>query len=283
MRILLVISCLIFTQINGQSVLGLEYQRNIQCIRLTNFEELLLSNSSFLMTKSGSFYRLAYGLEIQEALSGEFGGLYVFGLTSDLDYKIKKLPISLNLNGFIGGGGGAGAPDGSGLAYRYAIGLKGHLNPNFNLLARYSIYDFPTGSIAGRQVQLGFSYGLKSVFNSDLNVVRFAKQSFSIQSLFIDLDTYDSERLDENYRSKLISVEYATNFTENLEGLIRLQAAISSQIDGFMGYYSGFSYTAFKHKYFALKFSSLIESFVWSVLLIVNAPDLKPPAGVPMT
>ena len=28
-----------------------------------------------------------------------------------------------------------------------------------------------------------------------------------------------------------------------------------------------------------MKFSSLIESFVWSVLLIVNAPDLNPPAG----
>ena len=33
----------------------------------------------------------------------------------------------------------------------------------------------------------------------------------------------------------------------------------------------------------SMKLSSLIESFVWSVLLIVNAPDLKPPAGVPIT
>ena len=32
-----------------------------------------------------------------------------------------------------------------------------------------------------------------------------------------------------------------------------------------------------------IKLSSFIESFVWSVLLIVNAPDLNPPAGVPMT
>ena len=68
---------------------------------------------------------------------------------------------------FVGGGGGASAPDGSGLAYRYAIGLKGHLNPNFNLLARYSTYDFPTGSIACRQVQLGFSYGFKSILPPD--------------------------------------------------------------------------------------------------------------------
>jgi len=260
MRILFIISLFFVVQIKAQVDLGLEYQRNVECIRLSDFEDLLLSNSSFLFTKPMGPYRLAYGLEIQEAISGQFGGFYVFGLTSDIDFKLNKFPVSLNLNGFVGGGGGAGAPDGSGLAYRYAIGLKGQLSQNFNLLARYSIYDLPTGNIAGSQVQLGFSYGYKSIFNSDINNVRLAKQSISIQSLFVDLDRYDSERLDENYRSKFISVEYATHFTENIEGLIRLQAAISSQIDGFMAYYSGLSYTPFKHKYFALKFSSLIGS-----------------------
>ena len=205
-------------------------------------------------------YRFAYGLEIQEAISGQFGGFYVFGLTSDIDFKLNKLPVSFNLNGFIGGGGGASAPDGSGLVYRYGIGLKGHLSPNFNLLARYSIYDLPTGSIAGSQVQFGFTYGYKSIFNSDINNIRIAKQSLSIQSLFVDLDAYDSRRLDENYRSKFISIEYASYFTRNLEGLIRLQAAISSKIDGFMGYYSGLSFTPLKHKNIALKFSSLVGS-----------------------
>ena len=32
-----------------------------------------------------------------------------------------------------------------------------------------------------------------------------------------------------------------------------------------------------------IKLSSLIKSFVWSVLFIVNAPDLNPPAGVQIT
>ena len=192
MRIFLIVSCLFVAQINAQAVLGLEYQRNVECIGLTDFEDLLLSNSSFLFTKPKGSYRLAYGLEIQEAISGQFGGFYVFGLTSDIDFKLNKFPISFNLNGFIGGGGGASAPDGSGLAYRYAIGIKGHLSPNFNLLARYSTYDFPTGSIAGKQVQFGFSYGYKSIFNRDINNVRIAKQSVSIQSLFVDLDNNDS-------------------------------------------------------------------------------------------
>lgn len=260
MRILLIISLLFIVQLKAQVGLGLEYQRNVECVSLSHFEDLLLGNSSFLLTKPKAFYRLAYGLEIQEAISGQFGGFYVFGLTSEIDFKLKKIPVSFNLNGFIGGGGGSSAPDGSGLAYRYAIGLKGHLTPNLNLLARYSTYDLPTGSISGSQVQFGFSYGYKSIFNSDINNVRIAKQSVSIQSLFVDLDTNDSERLNENYRSKFISVEYATHFTDNLEGLIRLQAAISRQIDGFMAYYSGLSYTTFKHKYIALKFRSLIGS-----------------------
>jgi len=246
--------------IKGQNSLGLEYQRNIECVRLSDYEDLVLSNSSYLLTKSKGAYRLAYGLEIQEAIKGEFGGLYVFGLTTDLDYRIQKLPVSLNVNGFIGGGGGAGAPDGSGLAYRYAFGLKGHVNSNFNVLARYSNYNFPTGSIGGKQVQLGFSYGFESVFNRDLNGSRITKQSVSVQGLFVDLDEHDSGRLDADYRSKFISVEYATYFNDHIEGLIRLQAAISSQIDGFMAYYSGLSYTLVKRKHFAWKLSSLLGS-----------------------
>ena len=125
MRILLIISVFFVVQIRAQVELGLEYQRNVECIQLTSFDNLLLSNSSFLLTKSKSFYRLGYGLEIQEALIGQFGGFYVFGLTSDIDFSLNNSPVLLNLNGFIGGGGGASAPDGSGLAYRYAIGLKG--------------------------------------------------------------------------------------------------------------------------------------------------------------
>ena len=65
----------------------------------------------------------------------------------------------------------------------------------------------------------------KSIFNRDINNVRIAKQSVSIQSLFVDLDTNDSKRIYENYRS-FISVEYDTFY------FIRLQARFH-QIDGF--------------------------------------------------
>ena len=97
MRILLIISVFFVVQIRAQVELGLEYQRNVECIDLTGFDNLLLSNSSFLLTKSKSFYRLAYGLEIQEALMGQFGGFYVFGLTSDIDFSLNNSPLLLKI------------------------------------------------------------------------------------------------------------------------------------------------------------------------------------------
>ena len=93
MRVLLLVFVVFSLTLNAQNTLGLEYQRNLERVNLSNFIDLRLSNSSFLLTKSIGYYRFGYGLEIQEAVSGEFGGLYVFGLTSDFDYKIKKLKV----------------------------------------------------------------------------------------------------------------------------------------------------------------------------------------------
>jgi len=117
---------------NSQTPLGLEYQRNIESIQLNSNKNLLLNNTSYLITKNNQNYKIGYGLEVQEALLGEFGGLYVFGLSTDFDYRIENLPITFNVNAFIGGGGGASAPDGSGLAYRHAYGIKTPLNPNID-------------------------------------------------------------------------------------------------------------------------------------------------------
>ena len=155
-------------------------------------------------------------MEIQEALIGQFGGFYVFGLTSDIDFSLNNSPVLLNLNGFIGGGGGSGALMDLGWLTGMQLASRA-LKSIFNLLARYSTYDLPTGNMASDQVQFGFLMVLNPYLIVQFNNTRIAKQSVSIQSLFVDLDTYDSERLDENYRSKFISVEYASCFTRNLE------------------------------------------------------------------
>ena len=257
---LLLVTFILNLSLKAQKPYGLEYQRSFESILLDDYENFLFSSSSLLLTRDVGSHHYAYGLEIQEALKGEFGGLYVFGLSTDYHHKLNELPVSININTFLGGGGGAGAPDGSGLAYRYAIGLKTHLSPHFNLFARYSTYDLPTGDIGGKQVQIGFSYGMPSVFNADLKDSKVLEQSFAIQALSMSIDPKDASRLTSYYKAKLISVEYGYHINPKLKGLIRLQAAISNQIDGYMGYYSGLSYSLLTVKDFSFNLSALIGS-----------------------
>lgn len=225
----------------GQNSVGYELQRTFEKVGMSDYKDFVLGNSSFLLTHHKGSYKCAYGLEIQEALLGQFGGLYVFGLMTELDYKLRRLPMILSVNSFVGGGGGAGAPDGSGLTYRYGGGLKFTLNPNFKFLLKYSYYNFPTGTIAGDQFQWGFSYGVYPADYQNSNSVWMANQSFSIQSTLMMLDSKDAMALKTVYRAKLLGVEYATRYNKRFRGLFRLQAAVSTKIDGFMAYYTGVS------------------------------------------
>jgi hypothetical protein len=225
----------------GQNSMGFELQRTFERVDMINHEDFVLGNSMFLLTHDHTQYTYSYGLEIQEALLGQFGGLYVFGLTTEFDYDLSILPIALNVNTFIGGGGGAGAPDGSGLAYRYGCGIKFILNPNINFLLRYSNYNFPTGSIGGKQIQWGLSYKVSPSTKQYPLDVLMAKQSASIQNTFMLLDANDAASIRSRYHAKLVGVEYAAHYNKRIAGLIRLQGAISRKIDGFMAYYTGLS------------------------------------------
>jgi len=245
---------------NSQIPLGLEYQRNIESIQLNNNKNLLLNNTSYLIAKNNQSYKIGYGLEIQEALLGDFGGLYVFGLSTDFDYRIQFIPIIFNVNAFIGGGGGSSAPDGSGLVYRHAYGIKTQLNSSTDFLLRYSIYNFPTGDISGNQFQVGFSYLIDSVFNTNVYASKISKQSILAQGVIMDLDVDDSGRLDKDSYETLLSFEYANKLTKKIDGLIRLQSAISGKIDGFMGYYSGFSYNILEQNTIRWNINTLIGS-----------------------
>ena len=261
MRYLLIIFLLSsFFSVRSQDPIGLTYQRNLECVSLYDYDNLILSNTSYLLTNEKKSYTLLYGLEIQESLFGQFGGFYVFGFSADCDYKINTLPVSININTFLGGGGGASAPDGSGLSYRYAYGLKTHLNQYFDFLLRYSHYRFPDGEIHGSQWQAGLSYSIDSIFNRYARLSKFSNQSISFQVILMSLDQSDSYRLDDDYIAKLVGIEYSNAFNSRLDALIRLQAAISDQVDGFMAYYSGLSYKLINHKPLMINIKSLIGS-----------------------
>ena len=250
----------LLSEIHAQTNLGLEYQRTFEKMNLEDFDDVTLGNSAFLLTKQVNQHRFAYGMEIQEALFGEFGGLYVFGCVGEFDYKPKGFPITIHSNLFLGGGGGAGAPDGSGLAYRYALGFKKAIYSNMHLLARYSNYNFPTGKLRGEQIQLGFTYGLPSVFNQPLSQSRYSKQGFSVQGFLMNLDKDDAQRISSAYPTTLLAVEYTFGLYKSLDALLRLQAAVSPKIDGFMAYYSGLSSTLFRYRNIKWKLNGLIGS-----------------------
>lgn len=245
----------------SQNPIGLEYQTSFESISLNNYDDLLLRNSSFLLTTNRKLYKIGYGLEIQESLLGEFGGLYVFGISTDLDLKLDDdSPIYLNFNGFLGGGGGASAPDGSGLCYRYSCGFKKVINSKSNISLRYSNLNFPNGEISGRQFQLGFTYLIDSIFNNNLKKSNSLIELISFHTILMNIDDIDAHRLNDDYLSKLIGVQYQVAINEQVDILVRLQAAISKNIDGFMSYYSGLSYNLFDFNKLSLKFNGLIGS-----------------------
>ena len=253
-------TCLIFLFSHSQIPFGFEYQRNIESIQFNIKNPLVLNNTSYLITRNNQNCKFGYGLEIQEAVSGNFGGLYVFGLATDIDYKIQNIPFAFNFNGFIGGGGGASAPDGSGLAYRYSYGFKSPITDKLDFLLRYSHYNFPNGDISGNQFQVGFTYLIDSIFNTSNFRSKISKQSILIQGVIMDLDIYDSGRLYMDSYEKLLSFEYSNELNKDFDYLIRLQAAISDKIDGFMGYYSGLSYNFFENNFIRCNVNTLIGS-----------------------
>ena len=263
MRYSFIIVLLLFTtgfKSLAQNTSGIEVQRTFEKVRMTDYDDFVMGNSAFLLTHHKGSYRYAYGLEIQEALVGEFGGLYVFGLLSELDYKLNGTPISINVNAFLGGGGGAGAPDGSGLAYRYGIGVKYALLTNFKLLGRYSNYHFPTGEIQGQQFQWGLSYELPQDYQLGIRPVKMAQQSLSVQSVFMLLNAQDASSLKADHQTTIVGVEYAIRVSKHLNGLMRLQAAISNEVDGFMAYYTGLSTPLLQLKKITWTAQSLIGS-----------------------
>ena len=66
MRYLLIIFLLSsFFSVRSQDPIGLTYQRNLECVPLYDYDNLILSNTSYLLTNEKKSYTLLYGLEIQ--------------------------------------------------------------------------------------------------------------------------------------------------------------------------------------------------------------------------
>ena len=66
MRSLILVCFLFIIDVKAQNSFGLEYQCNIECVRLSDYEDFVLGISSFRLTNSKGPYGFAYGLEFKE-------------------------------------------------------------------------------------------------------------------------------------------------------------------------------------------------------------------------
>ena len=224
-----------------QHAVNLEYQRSFENLDVGLKDKMLLSSTSILFDQNFKSLSYAYGFELQESLMGEYGGFYVLGMSADIEYNLFKLPLSLNFNSFLGGGGGSSAPDATGLSYRYAYGLKIERRP-FGCFVRKSHYSFPYGDVSGNSYQIGISYLLDSVFNNYQENILLGKQNISFQTSLMKLNPIEAGRLENVYYAKIFGLQFTSLINKDFGVFVRMNAAVSEKIDGYMGYYTGLSF-----------------------------------------
>jgi hypothetical protein len=94
----------------------------------------------------------AYG-----AITGGRGGLFVGGAELQRRWGLGN-GFALATGLFVGGGGGAGAPVGSGLMLRPAVTLLKDFGPTFQLGLSWSSVRFPSGEIHSNQIGLALGW-----------------------------------------------------------------------------------------------------------------------------
>jgi len=124
----------------------LSYER----IRLPQGEGVGLVGGSLLFDV-GSDWGL--GPAVYGAARGERGGLFVGGVELQRRWGLAH-GLSLATGLFVGGGGGSGAPVGSGLMLRPALTVLKDLGPSLQLGLSWSSVRFPNGQIASNQFGL---------------------------------------------------------------------------------------------------------------------------------
>jgi hypothetical protein len=103
----------------------------------------------------GSFY---VGPGLYGAARGERGGLFTFGLEGGMRGRpFEGMPLEFDAGLFVGGGGGAGAPQGGGLMLRPHAGVALALG-RFRLGAELSRVRFPSGSIGSTQAAFSVAF-----------------------------------------------------------------------------------------------------------------------------
>lgn len=148
-----------------------QFRTTYEELNISNKETMGLLGTDFLFDKKmNKNWDLYSGVGIYSAVKGDRGGFFIGGLESGVKYKVANWILDTGV--FIGGGGGASAPQGGGLMLRPHIGLMYDLK-KFKVGINYSQVKFPNGNISskqwGLQLDIPFQLVTSDKLTSSLN------------------------------------------------------------------------------------------------------------------
>jgi hypothetical protein len=134
------------------------YVFGFEHVRLPDNESMGLVGGTLLFDIDG---RWAFGPAVYGAATGQRGGLFVGGVEVQRSWEVGRGWWAIAAL-YAGGGGGAGAPVGSGLMLRPAVSLYKDVSPSAAVGLSWSSVRFPSGDIHSQQ--LGVSMAWRSNF-----------------------------------------------------------------------------------------------------------------------
>ena len=196
----------------------------------------------FLIHKDKENLDLAFGLETQSAVLGDYGGFYVFGLHGRSGIELPMVYLWSGLT--LATGGGAGAPDGDGLMYRVQAQAEFPLSKSLRLGLGYNFLDFPSGDIASSHISYGIHYTMPYSWQPHQSL-RLYNGSIAILGGVFVFDGQDASRIDETGYSIYNGVRFTQSVSTTLDLDLQLGASAIGATDGFMDYKAGFTFSPF--------------------------------------
>ena len=144
-------------------VIDNHFRTTYEEIEISDTEKMGLLGSSFLFNKKiNTIFELYSGLGIYSSVSGDRGGFFTGGLELGVNTQLAGWQLDTGI--FIGGGGGASAPQGGGLMLRPHIGLLYDLQL-FKIGVNYNYVKFPNGNISSKHwgLQLDIPFQVATV------------------------------------------------------------------------------------------------------------------------
>lgn len=225
------------------SVFGQATSTSLQLENLQGQTPMTWVTQRFLIHKDQENLNLAFGLETQSAVLGDYGGFYVFGLHGRSGIELPMVYLWSGLT--LATGGGAGAPDGDGLMYRVQAQAELPLSKSLRLGLGYNFLDFPSGDIASSHISYGIHYTMPYSWQPKQSLKLYTG-SIAILGGVFEFDNKDASRIDESGYSIYNGVRFTQSLSSYLDLDIQLGASAIGATDGFMDYKAGFTFIPFQ-------------------------------------